>query len=330
MECFLWVHIWAIFLHLSLLLRMPHGHCIWHLDPIVHAKSERGWIVKYLYFFNTLEQRKNCHHVADSIFRCIFLNENVWISLKISLKFVPKGPINNIPALVQVMAWCWLDDKPLSEPIMVRLPTHICITRPQWVTVVGQSFSNLVEIWLNWLHILCIYLSHLMSCLSDSSLQHQISCQQAWQQRGLLFKKLLRKLNCHNCIKNRIWIVDGWGEESVAGACNLDNLLKRYPIHLWWMKAKSWGSEIFKLNVIPLSDEPAVVYTMALFDKVTSHHTNWWWPILPTYVYTMRLAVLIICRVNRHFILHEEGLQRSLPVQWWEIMENGNNIHFLK
>ena len=37
-------------------------------------------------------------------FKCIFLNENIWISIKISLKFVPKGPINNIPALVQIMA----------------------------------------------------------------------------------------------------------------------------------------------------------------------------------------------------------------------------------
>ena len=32
----------------------------------------------------------------------IFLNENVWIPIKASLKFVPKGPINNIPALVQI------------------------------------------------------------------------------------------------------------------------------------------------------------------------------------------------------------------------------------
>ena len=35
----------------------------------------------------------------DDIFKCIFLNENELISIKISLKFVPKGQINNIPAL---------------------------------------------------------------------------------------------------------------------------------------------------------------------------------------------------------------------------------------
>ena len=37
---------------------------------------------------------------TDDIFKCILLSDNVWISTKISLKFVPEGPINNIPALV--------------------------------------------------------------------------------------------------------------------------------------------------------------------------------------------------------------------------------------
>ena len=30
----------------------------------------------------------------------IFLDENVWILIKFSLKFVHRGPFNNIPALV--------------------------------------------------------------------------------------------------------------------------------------------------------------------------------------------------------------------------------------
>ena len=83
---------------------------------------------------NTLRSRQNGRHFPD-IFKWIFLNENVWISINISLKFVPRGPINNIPTLVQVMAWRRPGDKPLSEPMMVRLPTHICVTRPQWVNM---------------------------------------------------------------------------------------------------------------------------------------------------------------------------------------------------
>ena len=71
--------------------------------------------------------------LANNSFKCIFLNENVLISINISLKFVPKGPINNNPALVQLMTWCRPDDKPLSEPMMIDLLTHICVTRPQWV-----------------------------------------------------------------------------------------------------------------------------------------------------------------------------------------------------
>ena len=56
-------------------------------------------------------------------------------------KFVPKGPINNIPVLVQIMAWRRISDKPLSEPMMVSLLTHICAIRPQWVNNIERSFS---------------------------------------------------------------------------------------------------------------------------------------------------------------------------------------------
>ena len=76
---------------------------------------------------------KNRRHFADDIFNRVFDNENFRISIAFSLKCVPKGPINNIPALVQIMAWRRPGDKPLSESMMVSLPTHICVTRPQWV-----------------------------------------------------------------------------------------------------------------------------------------------------------------------------------------------------
>ena len=82
---------------------------------------------------NTLRPRQNGRHFADDTFNRIFVLANARISIKFSLKFVPKGPINNIPALVQIMAWRRPSDKPLSEPMLVRLPTHICVTRPQWV-----------------------------------------------------------------------------------------------------------------------------------------------------------------------------------------------------
>ena len=82
--------------------------------------------------------------ISQTIHSNAFLNEYVRISIKISLKFVPRGPINNIPALVQIMPWRPTGDKPLSEPMRVRLPTHICVTRPQWV---NESISGVPERW---------------------------------------------------------------------------------------------------------------------------------------------------------------------------------------
>ena len=79
-------------------------------------------------YINTLRSRQSRRHFADNISKCIFLNENVWILLEISLKFVPKVRINNILALVQIMAWRWPGDKPLSEPMAVSSLTHICGT----------------------------------------------------------------------------------------------------------------------------------------------------------------------------------------------------------
>ena len=83
--------------------------------------------------FNTLRPRQNERHFADNTFKHIFMNKNVIILINISLKFVPKGLINNVPALVQIKAWCRPGDKPLSKPMMVNLLMHICVTRPQWV-----------------------------------------------------------------------------------------------------------------------------------------------------------------------------------------------------
>ena len=85
------------------------------------------------YGINTLRPRQDGRHFADDIFTCIFFNENCRISIKFSLKYVRKGPIDNNPALFQIMAWCRSGDKPLSEPMMISLPTHMCVTRPQWV-----------------------------------------------------------------------------------------------------------------------------------------------------------------------------------------------------
>ena len=58
--------------------------------------------------------------LTDDNFKCIFLNENDKIQIQISLKFVPRSLIDNKPALLQVMAWRRIGDKPSSEPMLTR------------------------------------------------------------------------------------------------------------------------------------------------------------------------------------------------------------------
>ena len=82
-----------------------------------------------------------------AIFQTTFSYAFSWMKmyefrLRFHWSFVPKVPINNIPALVLIMAWLWLGDKPLSEPMMVSLLTHICVTRPQWVNPFVILFSS--------------------------------------------------------------------------------------------------------------------------------------------------------------------------------------------
>ena len=104
----------------------------------------QGAEVFHLMPLNTLRPRQNGHHFADDTFKYIFLK----IFIKISLKCVPKSPIDNIPALFQIMAWRQPGDKPLSEAMMVSLLTHLCVARPQWVNgLIGPLLLNPKHHW---------------------------------------------------------------------------------------------------------------------------------------------------------------------------------------
>ena len=76
-------------------------------------------------YYNTLRPKKDGLRFAEYIFKRMFLNEKVWISNKISRKFVPKGSIYNKRTLVQIVA--------------CRSLTHTCVIRPQWVNLLKQS-----------------------------------------------------------------------------------------------------------------------------------------------------------------------------------------------
>ena len=63
---------------------------------------------------------QNGRHFGDDIFGCISIN--------ISLKFVPKGQINNIAAMIQKMAWhrpgiIWTNDGKFTDTYMRHSPS---------------------------------------------------------------------------------------------------------------------------------------------------------------------------------------------------------------
>ena len=70
-------------------------------------------------YINTLKLRQNGIQFGDDISKFIFLNENCYILIPISMKYVPNGPTDNNPALVWIMAWYGTGNKPLLEPTMV-------------------------------------------------------------------------------------------------------------------------------------------------------------------------------------------------------------------
>ena len=127
------------------LFKKPVSTADWHFNVCgekdVQLQYTEQCRVDSMPHINTLRPRQDGCRFPNDIFKCIFFNQNLLILIKISLKFVPKVQINNIPALVQIMAWRRPGDKPLSGPVMVSLLTHICVTRPQWVNVAYGHFT---------------------------------------------------------------------------------------------------------------------------------------------------------------------------------------------
>ena len=103
-------------------------------------------------------------HKMAANFLTTFSNSFSWMKvykfwLRFHSRFVLKGPIDNIPALVQIMAWRRPGDKPLSETMMVSLLRHICITRPQWVK--PQCLHRIIT----WCAVHCFSSVHCTQCI---------------------------------------------------------------------------------------------------------------------------------------------------------------------
>ena len=136
------IHLILNILSLSFLNKGPY------IVDRVYAKCKIAscWEFTCVFLFNILKLIQ-----MAAIFQTTFSNAFSWMKMyEFRLKFhwslfIHKGPINNIPALVQIMPWHRSDDTPLSEPMKVRLPTHICVTRPQCVKEYGERWKQRIR-----------------------------------------------------------------------------------------------------------------------------------------------------------------------------------------
>ena len=183
---------------------------------------------------NSLRPRRSRRHFADDIFKRIFLKANVRISIKISLKFDPKSPIDNIPPLFQIMAWRRPGDKPLSEAMMVSLLTHICVTRLQWVKHTSNHTPGLFNyrrvpfLWGTtqlWLHVDGWVLGSSISNALAMEIVQSSTKPSVWLQQNTA-RKLLVNLKPHNVCDPQ-WLSNtfGWVNCSEGG-----RWMDRWPI----------------------------------------------------------------------------------------------------
>ena len=87
--------------------------------------------------------------------------------LRFHWSFFPKCRINNVPTLVQTMTWRRPRDKPLSEPLMVQLLTHLCVTWLQWFNC--QTFQFLLVLCL---HKMCREINVLLLAILYTKLMY--------------------------------------------------------------------------------------------------------------------------------------------------------------
>ena len=94
------------FLHSQFCRQSQGSRCLTsysHIDWRIWHGNDKAIEVSVLVLTipgNSSPPGQNGCHFADGIFRCIFVNEKFCTLIKISLKFVPKGSIENNPALV--------------------------------------------------------------------------------------------------------------------------------------------------------------------------------------------------------------------------------------
>ena len=206
------------------------------------------------------------------------------IPIKISLKFVPKDPINNIPPLVGIMAWCRPGDKPLSEPILVSLLMYICVTQLQWFNsnshlhnghYLYQSTTNANH--LSWF----IFVSH--PWLFFNSLAPGIF---KWNFRYVIFKQIVmidgRGISCEIAL---LWMsLDFIDDQStlvqVMAWCR--QATNHYLSQCWPRSLSSYGvtrPQWVDLHICKVSDTTPVTFSLIGQDLAQTKNRKHYYPM---------------------------------------------------
>ena len=135
---FMWQEWWLYIFQLYMYIRDQYLYEIQEIDlnyaklTCIYSTSQEiyAWFILICPgFLNSLLPGQNGHHFADDIFTCILMNEKFCILIRISLKFVPKGPIDDKSAVVQVMAWRQTGDSQYLNQCWPSSKMQICGTR---------------------------------------------------------------------------------------------------------------------------------------------------------------------------------------------------------
>ena len=112
-----------------------------------------------LYASNTLRLRQNGCHLPVDIFKCIFLIGNVYISIKVSLKFVHKGPIDNFSSIesgnglvpTRQQAIIWTNDGYIADTYMRQSALISCLNWTiSWRILYFWSEVNMLNVNFAW------------------------------------------------------------------------------------------------------------------------------------------------------------------------------------
>ena len=169
--------------------------CIKKWPNLISLKYKKiSLFLPYWLHITTFRRRQNGRHFSVDIFKWISFNENVWILIKLSLKFVTKGPIYNNPTLVLIMACC----RPgFQIPVVCQCGriiwnVNICfclackgLTRKHWLCI-GIKLTTLADMRLLVLPSQHNYMPHIFPINTKTSAESLIT---PWEMSQLKWKQ---------------------------------------------------------------------------------------------------------------------------------------------